>query len=421
MGDKKINVGIELLPCSRDNNGNPIVPLELINIKNKVKYIKEKTEQLLQLNKSTVNEREIEIQIIKIKDYLVRVMNAIVSFKNQYKERLNNGYLKERVEKEYDCTQEEWERNFTYSDEFDIENSIKNHLKYLENEIKVKYPTFFSRYFKKGYRTSKNYISTTKRNIEVIALFSNTCLRLLTNIENVIKDLRQDKQIVKSKKESSFIEPSKDSITTYLSRLHTALKLYNDNAEVAESIRKTINSLKDFSSVIKSDFGSSLFIKKAISFSSLKKAEKIFLMGKEEWDDFIENAVKIDYGEFLDKLVNVFGNILEYSKEENMGEEAIDAIKQDIANINSSKNMPSIIRENIDKIESGVKIEIDRYIPPEVRREVWRRDQGRCVQCGSQLNLEFDHIIPISKGGSITARNIQLLCERCNREKTNKI
>jgi len=62
-----------------------------------------------------------------------------------------------------------------------------------------------------------------------------------------------------------------------------------------------------------------------------------------------------------------------------------------------------------------------RYISKEVRREVWRRDQGRCVECSSRERLEFDHIIPASKGGSNTARNIQLLCEKCNRKKYNKI
>lgn len=52
-----------------------------------------------------------------------------------------------------------------------------------------------------------------------------------------------------------------------------------------------------------------------------------------------------------------------------------------------------------------------------VQREVWRRDQGKCVACGSQRNLEFDHVIPVKLGGSSTARNIQLLCEKCNRTK----
>lgn len=412
-------VEIELLPISRDNNGNPIVPLELINIKNKVKYIKEKTDLLLHLNKSTINEREIEIQIVKIKDYLDRVMNTIASLKNQYKEHLNGGYPKEKIEKEYGCTQEEWEKNFTYSNEFDIENSMENHLKYLENNIKVMYPTLFSRYFKKSYRTSKNYISTTETNIKAIRLFSNHCLRLLANIENVIKDLQQDKQIVKSKKENLFIEPSKDSLTTYLTRAHTALKFCNAN--IAESIKEAINSGKNFTDVIRSDFGSKLFIREAISFGSVKKTEEIFLMKKEEWDNFIENAESADFSELTNKLLNVFGNVLEYAKKENMGEEAIEAIRQDIANINSSKNILPIMRESIARLENGVKIEVNRYITPEIRREVWRRDRGCCVQCGSQLNLEFDHIIPVSKGGSNTARNIQLLCENCNREKYNNI
>ncbi len=65
--------------------------------------------------------------------------------------------------------------------------------------------------------------------------------------------------------------------------------------------------------------------------------------------------------------------------------------------------------------------ESDRYGSPEVKREVWRRDQGRCVQCGSQEKLEYDHIIPVSKGGSNTERNVQLLCEKCNREKAARI
>lgn len=60
-------------------------------------------------------------------------------------------------------------------------------------------------------------------------------------------------------------------------------------------------------------------------------------------------------------------------------------------------------------------------IPDDVQIFVWNRDGGKCVKCGSQENLEYDHIIPVSKGGSNTARNIQLLCETCNREKSNTI
>jgi hypothetical protein len=61
------------------------------------------------------------------------------------------------------------------------------------------------------------------------------------------------------------------------------------------------------------------------------------------------------------------------------------------------------------------------HIPEHVRIAVWRRDEGKCVRCGSRENLEYDHIVPISKGGSNTARNIELLCEKCNRSKSYNI
>jgi len=56
-------------------------------------------------------------------------------------------------------------------------------------------------------------------------------------------------------------------------------------------------------------------------------------------------------------------------------------------------------------------------IPSTVRTAVWNRDGGQCVRCGSRERLEFDHIIPLALGGSNTARNIELLCETCNRSK----
>jgi hypothetical protein len=60
-------------------------------------------------------------------------------------------------------------------------------------------------------------------------------------------------------------------------------------------------------------------------------------------------------------------------------------------------------------------------LTPEVRRAVWARDQGKCARCGSRERLEFDHIIPVSRGGANTERNIELLCEVCNRAKSDSV
>ena len=73
-----------------------------------------------------------------------------------------------------------------------------------------------------------------------------------------------------------------------------------------------------------------------------------------------------------------------------------------------------------EKLEAK-EIEPREPIPEDVRFAVWRRDGGKCVKCGSKKNLEFDHVIPKSKGGSDSERNIQLLCQKCNREKSDRI
>ncbi len=99
----------------------------------------------------------------------------------------------------------------------------------------------------------------------------------------------------------------------------------------------------------------------------------------------------------------------------------IAKLNQEVAAIDSKITavMVSKIKATIDsKITAGHKPAGGRRpIPDNVKMFVWQRDGGRCVKCGSQLNLEFEHIIPIAKGGSNTARNLQLLCENCNRLK----
>lgn len=62
-----------------------------------------------------------------------------------------------------------------------------------------------------------------------------------------------------------------------------------------------------------------------------------------------------------------------------------------------------------------------RHIPDSVKREVWYRDGGCCVRCRSNQYIEFDHIIPFSKGGTNTVRNVQVLCRACNSLKSDRI
>lgn len=81
------------------------------------------------------------------------------------------------------------------------------------------------------------------------------------------------------------------------------------------------------------------------------------------------------------------------------------------------------LRRGIEAFENLDRANVARRerVPDNVRLFVWQRDQGKCVKCGSSEKLEFDHVIPIAKGGNNTERNIQLLCESCNRSKGTSI
>ena len=62
-----------------------------------------------------------------------------------------------------------------------------------------------------------------------------------------------------------------------------------------------------------------------------------------------------------------------------------------------------------------------------LRGEIRKRDNFTCQLCGVSLYdephllLEIDHIVPVSKGGLTTLDNLQTLCWKCNRTKSNKL
>ena len=60
-------------------------------------------------------------------------------------------------------------------------------------------------------------------------------------------------------------------------------------------------------------------------------------------------------------------------------------------------------------------------IPAEIRRAVFERDGGRCVECGSNFDIQYDHILPVARGGATTVENLQLSCGECNRRKSDSL
>lgn len=118
---------------------------------------------------------------------------------------------------------------------------------------------------------------------------------------------------------------------------------------------------------------------------------------------------KIDRAEAILKveLQELFG--LSYDQFLELVDQEVEAALQRGANLSDLDTVFIANAGSKKRSRSG-----GRTISPVVKDLVWNRDGGRCIQCSSTSQLEFCHIIPFSKGGSNTYRNIRLLCGACN-------
>ena len=135
---------------------------------------------------------------------------------------------------------------------------------------------------------------------------------------------------------------------------------------------------------------------------------------------FYQAAMKFKQQKGEPELVKVYEKVRPGTWTYNGIFKLIDA-KQETSNNRKVFKFKLELTNDISNANSH-ELEHNRIIPASVKLEVWKRDKGQCVQCGSKDNLHFDHIIPYSKGGSsLTAANIQLLCARHNLSKRARI
>lgn len=165
-----------------------------------------------------------------------------------------------------------------------------------------------------------------------------------------------------------------------------------------------------------------------VNIKSLAELESILQTG-----EYLSENCKLFKRDYLHLYENQISQKIEdyYLKlEEDELEREKEQIRFEILeaeNKKKEKERLKTLRREIEKelSESGeISISLTskrERIAQDVMDKVWNRDGGKCVLCGKSEKLEFDHIIPFSKGGSNTFRNLQLLCENCNRVKSNNI
>lgn len=136
--------------------------------------------------------------------------------------------------------------------------------------------------------------------------------------------------------------------------------------------------------------------------------------------DFFENRFYLQHKTEIDNKVL---EIEQQNERRNIELEKAEIREDLLAKERKRKLQREVYNEMIEAGEIAVPFTEPKreLIPQDVMDSVWNRDNGQCVYCGSQESIEFDHIIPFSKGGSNTYRNLQILCKKCNVLKSNKI
>lgn len=119
----------------------------------------------------------------------------------------------------------------------------------------------------------------------------------------------------------------------------------------------------------------------------------------------------LPYGCFLFSYVSPAGRSRRSNRIE-LNAYVLDSMIEELREMTSRKNHAKRERARMTK---------------ELREMVLRRDGYTCRQCGASrrnepnLLLEVDHIVPVSKGGKTELDNLQTLCWKCNRTKSDKM
>ncbi len=162
------------------------------------------------------------------------------------------------------------------------------------------------------------------------------------------------------------------------------------------------------------------------------KARDVLIKNESEFEHFLQTRFKLyktDIRAFYDEhKFEIERRKQEYQeqKKQQQIEYEKNLIRQELLEKDRKRQLQrEVYKKLLDKgAVSNQPVDKDSSrepIPQDIMDKVWNRDGGRCVKCGSQENLEFDHIIPFSKGGANTYRNLQILCRKCNLEKSNRI
>lgn len=166
---------------------------------------------------------------------------------------------------------------------------------------------------------------------------------------------------------------------------------------------------------------------------TLKEAQQIIENYKKEYTDYIKDAPsyvidddedgfyeRLGFTIIDDSMLNIEYKFV-YTSDGRMAQRSFSVPMNE-------ENIAEIINRLETRLSISAQAKEQRAImTPKLRNHILERDNHTCCICGNSIHnehnllLEVDHIIPISKGGLTIESNLQTLCWKCNRKKSDKI
>jgi len=112
--------------------------------------------------------------------------------------------------------------------------------------------------------------------------------------------------------------------------------------------------------------------------------------------------------------------VMDSSETINQLKKEIDIVKQENYRLINERNDLQSKYNNLKKTPKKVVLTNIYPVPKWMKKEVFKRDNYKCLACGTSENLTMDHIKPRSMGGLNDIDNLQTLCQHCNLSKGAK-
>lgn len=169
-----------------------------------------------------------------------------------------------------------------------------------------------------------------------------------------------------------------------------------------------------------------------LEIETLKEAKEIIENYKKEYSQYIENVpsfvLEVDEKGFYKRLGFALIDEDSLSMEYKFIYTSNAGFAQRSFGVPmNEENIIEIIRQLENKLTYKEFAKEQRQLmTPKLRLYIKERDNYTCCSCGNStykepnLLLEIDHICPIAKGGVTIESNLQTLCWKCNRSKSDK-